>query len=243
MNSRSKALVIGAVLALSGILPASAQLVVFDPVNFSQNILTAARELMQVENQLQQLQNEAQMLINEAKNLEGSNLNTLTRLKSTLALAQQWLNQANGLSLTVTQLQADYARLYPTTYPAGVTFNQLDADSQQRWSYSHDALATALVMQAQSSQNFTSDISVLSDTVAQSQSAIGALQVAQVTNQLLALQARQTIQSQQLKIAEDRSAAIERARSVEAVERARVLRVQFMTQTTTYTAQPVQALP
>ena len=49
--------------------PAFAQWIVFDPNNFSQNVLTAARELQQITNQITSLQNEAQMLINQARNL------------------------------------------------------------------------------------------------------------------------------------------------------------------------------
>ncbi|HWK45939.1 MAG TPA: DUF4141 domain-containing protein, partial [Stellaceae bacterium] len=52
-------------LALSLLVttPASAQWIVFDPNNFSQNILTAARELQQINNQIQMLTNEAQSLV------------------------------------------------------------------------------------------------------------------------------------------------------------------------------------
>src|SRR6266567_4058773 len=49
--------------------PASAQLIVFDPNNYAQNVLTAARALQQINNQIVSLQNQAQMLINQAKNL------------------------------------------------------------------------------------------------------------------------------------------------------------------------------
>ena len=43
------------------------QLIVFDPNNYAQNVLTAARELQQINNQITSLQNQAQMLINQAK--------------------------------------------------------------------------------------------------------------------------------------------------------------------------------
>ena len=51
--------------------PAHAQFggVVFDPTNYTQNLLTAARALQQINNQVQSLQNEAQMLVNQAKDL------------------------------------------------------------------------------------------------------------------------------------------------------------------------------
>ena len=51
-----------------GTPPARAQ-IVFDPSNYAQNVLTAARSLQQVTNQVTSLQNEAQMLINQARNL------------------------------------------------------------------------------------------------------------------------------------------------------------------------------
>jgi P-type conjugative transfer protein TrbJ len=54
--------------------PASAQFgfggIVFDPSNYAQNVLTAARTLQQINNQIQSLQNEAQMLTNMARQLQ-----------------------------------------------------------------------------------------------------------------------------------------------------------------------------
>ena len=58
-------------IALAPMLPttAHAQWVVFDPSNYAQNVLTAARSLQQITNQITSLQNQAQMLINQGKNL------------------------------------------------------------------------------------------------------------------------------------------------------------------------------
>jgi hypothetical protein len=56
-------------LSLAVTSPAFAQWIVFDPNNYAQNVLTAARELQQINNQITSLQNQAQMLINQAKNL------------------------------------------------------------------------------------------------------------------------------------------------------------------------------
>jgi hypothetical protein len=58
-----------AVAIACSVSPTSAQLIVFDPNNYAQNVLTAARELQQINNQITSLQNQAQMLINQAKNL------------------------------------------------------------------------------------------------------------------------------------------------------------------------------
>jgi type IV secretion system protein TrbJ len=75
--------------------------------------------------------------------------------------------------------------------------------------------------------------------VNRSQSATGALQAAQATNQLLALQARQSIQAQQLQITQDRATALEQARQVAVQERGREVRRRFQGSGTAYTPTPV----
>ena len=77
---------LGASLFTSG--PASAQLSVFDPSNYAQNLLTAARTLQQVNQQIQSLQNEAQMLINQGKNLTRIDFPQLQQLQLQQGLPQ-----------------------------------------------------------------------------------------------------------------------------------------------------------
>ena len=64
--------------------PASAQWVVFDPNNYAQNLLTAARALEQINNQIRALPIRRQMLINQAKNLANLPTSTLTQLQSSI---------------------------------------------------------------------------------------------------------------------------------------------------------------
>ena len=64
----------------AGPTPSAAQLVVFDPNNYAQNVLTAARALQQINNQIVSLQNQAQMLINQAKNLATLPFSSLLQL-------------------------------------------------------------------------------------------------------------------------------------------------------------------
>jgi P-type conjugative transfer protein TrbJ len=207
-----------------------------------QNTFTAARTLTEIANQVRQLENEAQMLVNEARNLEHLDLNTLNRLLQIAATTQALLNQAQGMTFQLVQAQADFLRLYPHAYPDGTRSAQLSADSLERWSNSRLALDTAIQVQAQSSHNFAEDQAVLSSLVGASQSADGTLQAAQATNQLLALQARQSIQSQQIEIAQGRAAALEQARAVAAEARSRTLRTQFM-QETAYNPTPINLFP
>ena len=171
-----------------------AQWAVFDVANYSQNLLTAARELQQIDNQIHQLQNEATMLVNQGRNLTSLNYNALSQLLSTLATTNQLISQAQGLTFNVAQSQATFNRLYPGSYGADTPNAQMVQDAQARWQTSVQALQTSTQMQSQAAQNLLSDQGVLSGLVTQSQGAVGALQASQATNQLLALIARQAIQ-------------------------------------------------
>ena len=214
---------------------AYAQLVVIDPTNLVENILSAAYSLEQINNQVRQLQNEAQMLVNGAKNLTSLDFSALSELRASLSATNQLIQQAQGLAFNVSQMETSFARLYPTTYRASATGSQMASDARQRWQNSLEALRTATKIQSQAVQNFASDEQTLVDLVNHSQSAVGALQATQSTNQLLALQVRQAMQAQQLQITQDRAAALEQARQVAVQERAREVRRRFQGDGTPYT--------
>lgn len=231
---------LAAVLSVSllAVQPAAA-FTVFDPSNFVQNTLTAIRTLEQINNQINQLQNEARMLTNQARNLAGLDFNVVNRLRSTLATTERLITEAQGLAYDVQNLDREFARLYPEEYAATVSGDQMVQDAQERWRHTLDGLHTAMRVQAQVSQNLAQDEGALADLVSQSQSAEGALQAMQATNQLLALQAKQSIQTQQLQITQERAAALELARQAAATERAREVRRRFLGTGTPYTPQRV----
>jgi P-type conjugative transfer protein TrbJ len=213
---------------------------VIDPTNLVQNMLTAVRTLEMINNQASQLQNETQMLLNQARNLETLDFNALNRLRTTLASTERLLAEAQGLAFDVQRLDQEFTRLYPAEYTHSVSEERLALDARARWKQGLDGLHTAMRMQAQVAQNLAQDESVLADLVSQSQSASGALQASQATNQLLALQAKQSIQAQQLQITQNRAIALELARQATAAEEARELRRRFMGSGTPYTPRPVQ---
>jgi P-type conjugative transfer protein TrbJ len=231
-----KHLLAAAAASLIALAPAAhAQWIVFDPSNYSQNILTAARTLEQINNQIRQLQNEAQMLTNQARNLTSLNFSALGELRAALAATNQLIQQGQGLAFNVAQMETDFRRLYPDSYTAAISGTQMATDARTRWTHSLEALRTATRVQSQAVQNFTSDERTLTDLVNRSQSATGALQAMQATNQLLALQSRQAMQAQQLQITQDRAAALEQARQVAVHERAREVRRRFQGDGTPYT--------
>jgi P-type conjugative transfer protein TrbJ len=225
-----------AAAALMSALPAAhAQWVVIDPTNLAQNLMTAANTLEQINNQIKQLQNQAQSLTNQAKNLTGLDFSALSELRAALSATNQLIQQAQGLAFNVQQMETQFQQLYPESFSATVSSGQMVLDARKRWTNSLDALRTATKVQSQAVQNLDSDESTLTDLVNRSQSAVGALQATQATNQLLALQARQSIQAQQLQITQDRAAALEQARQVAVQERAREVRRRFMGAGTPYT--------
>jgi type IV secretion system protein TrbJ len=218
---------------------AQAWRIVYDPSNYSQNILTAARSLEQINNQIRQLQNEAQMLTNQARNLAGLDFSALAELRSALQSTNQLIQQAQGLAFNVSRMETEFTRLYPDSYSASASGGQMATDARTRWRHSLEALRTATKVQSQAVQNFASDEQTLVTLVNRSQSATGALQAAQATNQLLALQARQSMQAQQLQITQDRATALEQARQVAVQERGREVRLRFQGSGTVYTPTPI----
>lgn len=229
------------VLILAAPMQASAQLTVFDPSNYVQTVLTASRSLQQITNQITMLQNQAQMLLNGAKNLTSLNFSALAQLKANLARTQALIAQAKGLAFDIATLDQKFKQLYPTGYAAGTAGAVLASDAQSRWTASLEALRTTMQVQAQVSDQITSDQGTLSDVSTRSASAIGVLQAVQATNELLALQAKQAMQSQQLALAQDRAAASEAARGLAADARAKAVRSQFVGTPSTYAPLPVKA--
>ncbi|MBH2042494.1 MAG: P-type conjugative transfer protein TrbJ, partial [Comamonadaceae bacterium] len=114
------ALAVACTLAFGAVQPAHALFgvgdIVLDPTNLVQNTLTAVRTLEQINNQIRQLQNEAQMLINQARNLASLPSSVVGQLRANLATTERLIAQARGLAYDVTNLDREFARLYPEQY-------------------------------------------------------------------------------------------------------------------------------
>src|SRR5436190_22217991 len=127
--------------------PAAAQLIVFDPNNYAQNVLTAARTLQQINNQIVSLQNQAQMLINQSKNLATLPFSSLLQLEQSIQRTQQLLAQAQRIAYDIGQID----RAFSTTYaPAtsSIPNHALLANAQVRWQNALASLKDAMRTQA-----------------------------------------------------------------------------------------------
>jgi P-type conjugative transfer protein TrbJ len=209
-------------------LPCSAQVVVFDPNNYAQNVLTAARALQQINNQITSLQNQAQMLINQARNLASLPHSSLQQLQQSIQRTQQLLSQAQRIAYDVQQIDHAFANTYAPA-SAGVTDQTLVTNAQARWQTSVAALQDALRVQAGVVGNLDTNRVQMSALITSSQSAAGALQAAQAGNQLIALQAQQLTDLTAAVVAQGRAASMEAAQRTSAQDQGREQLRRFLT--------------
>src|SRR6516225_10296677 len=128
--------------------PTGAQIIVYDPSNYAQNVLQAARALQQINNQITALQNQTQMLLNQARNLASLPYSSLVAIEQSIARTQLLINQAQRLAYNINQIDQAFQRTYPQTYPSWTSSQQLVGDAQTRWQNSLAAHQDALRIQA-----------------------------------------------------------------------------------------------
>ncbi|MGE3845174.1 MAG: P-type conjugative transfer protein TrbJ [Vicinamibacterales bacterium] len=207
---------------------AAAQTLVYDPSNYAQNVLQAARALQQINNQITGLQNQAQMLLNQAKNLAGLPYSSLHAIEQSLTRTQQLLGQAQRLAYDVNQIDQAFQRLYPQSYSDLTSSQQLVGDAQVRWRNALAGYQDALRVQAGVVQALDTTRAETSTLVTSSQSAEGILQATQAGNQLIALQTRQLADLAALIAAQSRAQSLDGARAIANQEQARVQLDRFL---------------
>ena len=239
VGASALALALAVPVALSPMLasPAHAQFgfgrIVYDPSNYAQNVLTAARTLEQINNQITSLQNEAQMLINQARNLASLPHSSLQQLQQNVQRTQQLLGQAQNLAFEVGQIDQAFQQQYGNV-SLSATDAQLVADARGRWENTVGGLQDAMRVQAGVVGNIDSNRAEMAALVGQSQGATGALQATQAGNQLLALQSQQLSDLIAVMSANGRAEALIEAERATAAEQGRIQRERFLTPGTGY---------
>ena len=220
--------------------PVRAQMIVYDPSNYAQNVLQAARALQQINNQITSLQNQTQMLLNQAKNLASLPYSSLQTIEQSLARTQQLLNEAQRVAYDVNQIDQAFKRLYPQGYTGATSSQQLVSDAKERWRNSLDAYQDALRVQAGAVGNLDTTRTETDALVSSSQSAVGALQAVQAGNQLVALQTRQLADLTAVIAAQSRAQSLAGARTTANQEQTREQLSRFLGGTQSYQPQTVQ---
>ena len=234
MTRRSNRLV--AITATAGVLvgvvsaplSASAQVTVYDPTNYAQNLLTAAHTLQQVNQQITALQNQAQMLINQGKNLASLPYSALSMLQADITRTQSLLAQVQTITFNANAINDAFGAQYGAT-PLSTSNAALVARAQARWQTTVNALQDTLRIQAGVVGNITTTNTQMSALVTASQSATGALQAAQSGNQLLALITKELADLIGLMAAQSRAQALGAADPASAHADAQARISQFLT--------------
>jgi type IV secretion system protein TrbJ len=207
--------------------PARAQMLVFDPSNYAQNVMTAANTLQQINNQITSLQNQARSLINQARNLTSLPYSSLQAVQQSLAQTQQLLGEAQRIAYDIQQIDRAFSTQYGPLN-SSTSSSALIAGAQQRWQNSLAALQDAMHVQAGIVQSLDTTRTQAGALVSASQSAVGALQSAQAGNQLLGLQSKQLADVTALLAAQGRAQSLEMARITEAQEQGREQMARFI---------------
>jgi len=208
--------------------------IVLDPSNLAQNVLTAARTLAMINNQIRSLANEIEMLTRLDKHLLALGYNVAPRLKADLEQIKLLMQTAESIQFTVRDTEAAFAALFPADYTGSIPGADLLRDARSRWELSRKAWRDTMVVQAKLVETLPKDIAELDRLIAESQASEGQLQATQAGNQLVALNAKQQMQLQQLMAAQFRADAIEKARATQAQEQAREQFKRFLGSATAY---------
>jgi type IV secretion system protein TrbJ len=220
--------------------PAQTQMIVYDPSNYVQNMLQAARALQQINNQIASLQNQTLMLLNQARNLASLPYSSLQTIDRSIAGTQQLLSQAQRLAYDINQIDQTFAQTYPQSYSVSTTSQQLFSDAQTRWQNALAGYQDSLRVQAGVVQALGTTRTQTDALVSASQSATGILQATQAGNQLVALQTRQLLDLTALIAAQSRAQSLAGARTTVSDAQAQVQFNQFLSNGQTYQPQTVQ---
>lgn len=248
MNSTIRGGLLGLLLATGSLgagtlltaTPVAAQLSVFDPSNYAQNVLTAARTLQQINQQIQSLQNEAAMLSNMQRNLGRIDFPQLQQLRQRLGQINGLMGQAQNVDFRADQLEQQLRRLYPDSFEQLVSRDQRIASARARLDAAMSSFRQSMGVQSRIVANVRDDAETLSQIVASSQGAEGSLAAQQATNQLLALATQQQMQLQQLMAAQFRGQALEQAERAQIERESRENARRFLGDGRAYTPRPRQ---
>ena len=207
---------------LASCVPRSvAQLTVFDPANYQQNLLTAARTLEQINNQVRQLQNQVLVLQRMDQNLLRFGSTISPDLQRTLADIQTQLRAGEGIALRLQATQSGYEQLFPRQVSTALSGDDLLRNAKSRWEGEYAAFRRTALLQGQIADGIDADTRLLADAMARSREAAGALQATQAGNELTALSVKQSLALQSLLAAQHRAETLTRARDLATEDEAR----------------------
>jgi type IV secretion system protein VirB4 len=223
-------------LVTTALPTATRALTVFDPLNYQENLLSAARALEQINNQVRLLQGQAQILFKMDQNLLRLGSSLSPDLMKSLAGIQAQLRAGEGIALELRATEAAYERLFPKQVSAALSTDDVLRNAKSRWEEQYAALRRAALLQGQIADGVEADTRLLGNALARSRGAAGALEVAQAGNELTALNVKQALALQGLLAAQHRADTIAKARELAAEEEGKQRFKTFLCNGHAYTA-------
>lgn len=216
---------LGAIVAVTPMAPARAQMTVIDPTNLAQNLLQATRALQQINNQIRQIEQATQMLRQNPLQLS-------PELTQSISEARELFDTAQGIAFEVNQVGENLRTLYPETWEDFDLEGVLQ--QSERWEQeSRDSLQRAMEAEARAARSIEGSRNRIDRALQSSSSAEGQTGAIQASNQLLGVTASQLAEIHALLIAQGRAFETERMERLAREERAReIQRRAFPTETT-----------
>lgn len=221
---------IAATLAAS---PAQAQRIVYDPTNYAQNVLSAARALEQIRNQLRQIEQAAAMLRQNPLQLS-------PELTQSIGEARALFETAQGIAFDVESLGDDLRTLYPETWEE-FDLDQVLGQSDQWMRESRASLQRAMEAEANAARSIERTRGRIDRALQSSSGSEGQTGAIQAGNQLLGIQASQLAEIHTLLIAQGRALETERMERLAREERAREIQRRAFPTETTDTSAPARS--
>jgi len=194
--------------------PSLAQYIVYDPTNYSQNLLSAARALEQINNQIRTLQNEAQMILRMDQNLMRLQGTLSPDLQRSLTDIQTQLRAGEGIAMRLQETQNNYQKMFPKEASAAPTHDDALRNARTRWEETYAAFQRTALLQGQIADGIEGDTHLLGDALTRSRDAAGALEATQAGNELTGLSVKQSLALQGLVAAQARAETTARAREL-----------------------------
>ena len=239
MNKVRKVLVaipIAGALLTSCVTRSAAQLTVFDPANYQENLLSAARALEQINNQVRQLQNQVLMIQRMDLNLLRLGSTISPDLQRTLADIQAQLRAGEGIALRLQATQSGYEQLFPRQVSTALSSDEVLRNARTRWEEEYAAFQRSALLQGQIADGLEADSRILTGAMTRSLSAAGILEATQAGNELTALGVKQSLALQGLLAAQLRAETLTRARDLATENEARQRLKTFLGTGSAYTA-------
>ena len=204
------AAVVAFALVLSA--PPAPAMTVYDPTNYAQNVLQAARALEQIHNQIQQIEQQARMLTKNPLQLS-------PELSQSIGAARELFDAAKGIAFEMDRVSDDLRTLYPETWD-DFELDQIGARTDQWLKEDRIALERSMRAEAQAAQSIGNVQERIDKALKSSADADGQTGATQASNQLLGINASQLAQIQSLLAAQSRALTTERLERVAREQRA-----------------------